>query len=117
MRSIGAQIGLLGDDYAKVEENPLLFLSDRWVMGAVNYMHGVGMTADTILEKLEAPPTTVRIHEWAEQMAWGIKVNMARMEESVDNADMNALVAAVFNMDDTSSKARYIHLLINSFCE
>ena len=49
-------------------------------------------------------------------MAWDIKVNMALMEEGVEEADMNALVVGVFNMDDVSSDARYIHFLIDTFC-
>ena len=110
-------IGLVGDDLAKVEQEPFLLLSDLWVMGIVGYIDGVVWAADTILEDLNAPPTAARIHEAVEQMARNIKVDMGLMEEGIENADMNTLVVAAFNMNDTSSEARYIRFLLNSFCE
>lgn len=116
MRSIGAQLGLLGDDFAKVEQNPLLFASDLWAEGIVGYIKGVGRTTDTILEDLDAPPTVALIHEESEKMARTLKTNMYLMEEGIVNADMDALVVSAFSMDDVRSSARYIRFLIDSFC-
>ena len=120
-RSIGAQIGLMGEDLQRAADNVALLVNDIWLMGMENSIYSISIGADKILA-LDAPESKtnklgmVLIDESADLMALTIKEALASLANYIDTLDDYAAGEYSIAMTDSAADARYIHASIDRFC-
>ena len=115
LRSIGAQMGMLGEDWADASANPLLLLDEMWVLGQETALTTLTLHADRMIA-LTPPGSAQELDERVEATMKQSKEAFQLLSDGITSADADLMLQGTALMTSASDSARYIGIDMDAFC-
>ena len=116
LRSIGAQVGMLSEDWVEAANNPRLLLDDIWVMGRETDLMVLTLQADRIIA-LEPPPSARQLDDMVATTMVMAQQVFQLQSDGITTTDMEMFMEGSNLMDSVSDRVRWIRAQIDAFCD
>ena len=115
LRSIGAQMGMLGEDWADASANPLLLLDEVWVLGQETALTTLTLHVDRMIA-LTQPASAQELDELVEATMKQSKEALELLSGGLTKADADLMLQGTALMASASDSARYVRVDMAAFC-
>lgn len=115
MRSFGASMGLLSEDWVDASANPFLLFDETWVFARETDLMVLELQADQMIA-LSAPVSARELDGLVETTMVQAKDALRMMSTGVTQTDMAMLVKATDMMRGVSERAVWIRSDMDNFC-